>query len=83
MVDSLSDTLRKHSAAMTEQGFPDKAAILAEAADLTDKFGMEKARDMLDARVREKADPAHADRIVGEEAELIGFAVQWMNYYDR
>jgi hypothetical protein len=83
MADNVSDTLRRHAAAMTEQGFPDKAAALSEAADLVDEVGIDKAKEILGARVREAADPAHANRVVGEKALLISFALQWLCYDDR
>ena len=81
MVDSLSDTLRKHSAAMTEQGFPDKAAALAEAADLNDEFGTEKAKEMLRARLAEASGADRGDKAAGGKAELISFALGWMSYH--
>ena len=72
---NVSDMLRRHANAMTEQRFPDRAAALSEAADLVDKVGEQEAKAILLARL--------------EDADwkpywtLIGFALDWLRYYSR
>ena len=80
MVDNVSDTLRRHAAAMTEQGFPDKAAALSEAADLVEEVGEQEAKATLLARLEAGPKPYGTP---DEKTELISFALAWLNYHSR